>query len=507
MSRRFDEYDDPQAMDDVLHALRSLVAAHRDASTFASRLATEEQDVRHLLEEDPPECGAALPEVMREFEDRILSHSVPLEAGGVLGQSFMTSAIPSVVGETLATMLNVNVVTRAMAPAGTAVERCVARWLITLLAMPADSFGSFLPGGALSNLLGLSVARHAAFGDAVRETGMPAHQRGVIVCSDGAHYSIVTAANLLGIGKQNVVRVATNRRKEMEPEALRRALVERTSRGEKIVAVVATLGVTETGGFDPLQEIVEIAKQYGAHVHVDAAMGGGFAFASTGKVRLAGIERADTLVWDLHKTLPVPVACSLLVARDAGSMRRAFSHDARYLFGNDEEPEDGDGGLYTMLCSKRFHALALWVLWKTYGTRYFRRRADEAMELALWSAARIASTSGLRLAFEPVAPVVCFEIDEPSRAGAPRDRAGDDPVRRQGWIEGELMRRGIGRVGSASVSGRPHFRLVFTNPATTPEAVESLLGAIVALAAEYERRARGIRPAAASSLNPEAVRI
>lgn len=437
--------------------------------------------VSRFYEATAPMEGMGLKQALELFRDEVLSTSVKTWHPLFLNQMFPGASFPSIVGDMLASMMNPTMATWEMSPAGTVIERTVAMWMANILGMKEGSSGVFLPGGSLSNLLALTIARNTRLATECARVGVGALPvRGAILCSDSCHYSVSNAANILGIGAENVIKVASNDRNEMLFEDFLARLDECDERGLKPFAVVATMGITVTGGFDPLAKLGPICRERNIHLHVDAAFGGGIALTKSGKECLAGIEYADSVIWDAHKWLHVPLATTALLVPDPMVLKAVFSSNADYIYHPQDDDVDlaDDLGNYTILCGKRFEALRLWLLFKAFGEEHFRTMGERQMELTRGIAGIIAEHPDLSLSYEPRSPLVCFRYLPAEIANSDVDYL--DRLHRK--VREACKMEGRNLFNMARLKGRMHFRMVLVNPLTELHHLKEMLGDIERIA-------------------------
>ncbi len=445
---------------------------------------TKQEMVDAFFEAEPPQLGMGLENALKDFRERILSASVKTWHPLFLNQMFAGSSFAAIVGDLLISMMNPTLATWEMSPAGTVIERSAAQWMAHLLGMPKGSSGIFLPGGSMANLMALTVARNTRLGQDVGRVGLARlNERGVILCSEACHYSIANAANILGIGAEQVIKIATNHRNEMIFEAFLTALDDCAARGLKPFVVVATMGITVTGGFDPLDQLGPVCRERGIHLHVDAAFGGGVVLSESGRHALDGIQYADTVIWDAHKWLHVPLTSSVLLTPDPQILREVFSSNANYLFHRQDEGLDlaEDLGHFTALCGKRFEALRLWLLFKAYGEHYFRGLAEERMNTTRQFAQMIETSEDFELSFEPRSPIVCWRFRPEALRGA--DVAYMDALHRH--VRESCKREGIALFNMAPLKGELNFRAILVNPLTSASHLTRLLDDIRCRAERY----------------------
>ena len=150
----------------------------------------------------------------------------------------------------------------------------------------------------------------------------------------------------------------------MDPQALADALA---AERRPVMAVVATAGSTAVGAFDDLEAIADLCAERGIWLHVDGAHGASALLSPRHRQRVAGVGRADSLAWDPHKMLSLPLASGALLLRDERRLDAAFAQHAEYLF-HDRSERVYDQGVRSFQCSRRGDALKLWVAWQRHGT-------------------------------------------------------------------------------------------------------------------------------------------
>ncbi len=426
----------------------------------------DKQEIHDIFfREQPPKTGKPLQAVLQDFKDRIYDYSVRTWHPLFLNQMFSGAPYPAVVGDLLASMMNTTLATWEAAPVATLIERNLARWMAGVVGMAPGSSGIFVNGGSLSNLLALTVARNQKLGPGISQTGLKNHKQGVVLCSEAAHYSLLNAVNLLGIGIDNIVKVKTNGRGEMLVDDFAEKLKKLDS-SRRCFAAIATIGITVTGGIDPVSDILELCQERDIHLHVDAAFGGSMALSDRGKRYFRDIDQVDSVTWDAHKWLYVPLTCSALLVPDSAVLKDSFSSNAHYLFHPQEEnaPEATDDlGRYTIYCGKRFDSLKLWIWWHTMGTDALQKWVDDRLELTDKFYGLLNEHPDFTIPYKPVTPVCCFQYTPPGSRGMDKKRL--DQMHR--YIREEIKNQGLAFLNIAQLNNRCHFRTILVNPLTT----------------------------------------
>jgi len=309
-----------------------------------------EQDfLRTQLPEDP----VFVSEQVDFLLSKVVAQSVRTASPSFIGH--MTSALPYFMFPLAKIMmtLNQNVVKIETSKAFTPLERQVVGIIHRLVYSKDDEFyatwtqnfsqslGVFCSGGTIANVTGLWAARNRMLGAranfaGVQEVGLVAALRHygyddvAILVSKRGHYSLRKTADLLGLGRQQVHSVPINAEHRIDTAALRRMIAELKAKRIGILAIVGIAGATETGSVDPLDEMGGIASEHDIHYHVDAAWGGPTLFSERYRHLLKGIERADSVTFDAHKQLYVPVGAGIVVFKDPAALS-AVEHHANYI--------------------------------------------------------------------------------------------------------------------------------------------------------------------------------
>ncbi|MEM9116120.1 MAG: pyridoxal-dependent decarboxylase, partial [Myxococcota bacterium] len=355
----------------------------------------------------------------------------------------------------LASLLNQSMYTYRVAGPQVLLEEALIRHMSAFLGWN-NAGGSFAPGGSLSNLVAMVLARNAAFPE-TREDGLGG-QRPVLYVSTEAHYSIRKNANLIGLGRRAVREIPVDERGRMRPDLLAAAVAADSSEGRTPFMVVATAGTTVRGSFDRLDELASVTESEGLWLHVDGAYGGSLILSERSRGLLQGAGRAQSFTWDAHKLMGVPLTCSVLLVPERGLLEKNLSEEANYLFQDDLGQDPGHGSLQ---CGRRNDGLKLWAAWQRHGDRGLASRLDRCLDNAARCAERVRSTPELELVSHESLNV-CF---------TPRER-DPESVAKQLADEGQFM------VGTANVEGRQVIRWVAVNADVDDADVDAFVAAV-----------------------------
>ena len=238
----------------------------------------------------------------------------------------------SIVADALVALYNPQLATWSHSPAANEIERLTLRCLATALGFdPASTFANFTSGGAEANLSGVLAALTHRFRD-FGEVGVAGiKSRPVIYLTSESHHSFVKIARMTGIGTVALHQVETDERFILDGVKLEQHIRADLRDGWQPLLVVGTAGTTGAGLIDPLHQIADIAGRFGLWFHADAAWGGSAALSPRLKPAIAGIERADSVTWDAHKWLSVPMGAGMFFCRHPETIKRAFAISTSYM--------------------------------------------------------------------------------------------------------------------------------------------------------------------------------
>jgi aromatic-L-amino-acid decarboxylase len=361
------------------------------------------------------------------------------------------------------------------------VELQVLDWCKEMLGYPLGAGGLLTSGCSASNLIALAVARNAGAGFDVRGEGL-AGPRLTIYCSAEAHSSLTKAVELLGMGTRSLRRVPTDDLLRVDVAALAGMVAQDRDDGLLPICVVGVAGTTNTGSIDDLPGLADFCEREGLWFHVDGAFGAWAAIAPASRHMVAGMERADSLAFDLHKwmNLTYPVGCVLV--RDAQAQLRTFSLTPSYLAHG--EGERGLTGVdvpwlsdYGFELSRGFKALKVWMALKEHGVDKFGRVIQQNIDQARYLAGLVTATPELELALTVALNIVCFRYVRSGLDDAALDQLNKD-------IELELQERGIAVPSVSTIGGRTYLHVAVANHRSRREDFDLLVREVVRLGEE-----------------------
>ncbi len=415
-------------------------------------------ELRVALPARAPTLPEPLADALADFERQILPAVTHWNHPGFFAYFANSSTPPAILGELLAATLNVNGMLWKTGPAATELEIVVLDWLRQATGLPPGLFGVIQDTASSATLVALAAAREAVPGLDVRRRGMVGQARLRMYASEQAHSSVEKAGIVLGIGQDGLRKIPVDSAYRMDVAALRRAITEDREAGLTPFAVTATVGTTSTTSLDPVPAIAEVAEAAGIWLHVDAAYAGSAAIVPELRHVLDGCDRADSLVMNPHKWLFVPLDLSVLYTRRPEVVRAAFSILPDYLRTPEETvaPNLMD---YGVSLGRRFRALKLWLVMRTYGTDGLAARIREHVRLAQLFRSWVEDDDEWEVVAPSPLSVVCFRarfVADPEERDRRNERvmeavnaSGDAYLSHTRLKDRTVLRLAIGNVGTA----------------------------------------------------------
>ncbi|XP_058821927.1 acidic amino acid decarboxylase GADL1 [Topomyia yanbarensis] len=337
-------------------------------------------------------------EIERLIKD-ILHFSVKTGHKNFHNQLFAGVDPYGLVGSWITDALNTSQYTFEVGPVFTLIEDALIGKCLQLFGFK-DGDGVLSPGGSLSNMYAMVAARFNALPD-VKRTGLANQPVLVAFSSEEAHYSIKKAVHWLGIGIDNLVLVQTDARGRMIPDELDKSIQSVLRSGRKPFFVNTTGGTTVLGAFDPFHAVADICQKYKLWMHVDCCLGGTAILSPKHSHLLAGVERADSIAWNPHKTLGAPLQCSIFLLKHKGLLHQCNSANAAYLFQQDKFYDVSyDTGDKSVQCGRKVDAFKIWLMFKARGTIGLSESVDNAFDCAHFFTEQIKSKQGFRLVID-----------------------------------------------------------------------------------------------------------
>ena len=454
-----------------------------------------------------PEKPIFVSEQAQFLLDKLVSQSVHTASPSFVGH--MTSALPYFMLPLSKIMiaLNQNLVKTETSKAFTPLERqvlgmlhhlvygCEEAWYRQWMHDPHHALGAMCSGGTIANLTALWVARNQAFPPeggfrGVHREGLfralrfYGHEGAAVLISQRGHYSLTKAADVLGIGRDSLIPVATDADNRIDPDALRDRCLELQRQKIKVLSIVGIAGTTETGHVDPLETLADIAREFRAHFHVDAAWGGPTLFSRQHRHRLKGIEKADSVTIDAHKQLYTPQGAGMVLFRNPASVS-VIEHHAQYIIRKGSK----DLGSTTLEGSRPGMAMLIHSGLRIIGREGYEILIDQGIEKAQSFAAMIREHEDFELITEPELNILTYRycpartqdaLAQADKAAAERINASLNRITR--FIQKTQRERGKSFVSRTQLEPAQHnhspcvvFRVVLANPLTTHDILSDIL--------------------------------
>ena len=368
--------------------------------------------------------------------------------------------------ESVVAAMNQSLAVWEMSPVATAIDRDLMAGFKRLFKYPRSAEGSLVPGGAFANLTALLAARDALAPRASKNGR--AHI--AIIVGAQAHYSIARSAAILGLGRDAVFKVPLDAEFCTDVAQCDEVFASARKAGFRKFVLVGSAGSTPTGSFDDLRALSEIARKRRAWFHVDAAHGAGFAFSRRFRQRLRGLERADSLIFDPHKMMFMPLTAGGVLVREGARLAEPLQEGAPYLFGSKRRWPDL--GQLTIACSQRFDALKVWLVWRGYGSEIWDHLTTHVCDVTKAAFDYCVDSKILYPVHRPHSNIFCFQLRKRNR----------DSDRRHWAIKEELNESGFAYISSTVLDSRRVLRIVVMNPRTTAADICEVLGRVEQIA-------------------------
>jgi glutamate/tyrosine decarboxylase-like PLP-dependent enzyme len=468
-------------MDDFLEqherlgrAVAAIINEHA-ASLDSRRVASEATpaDLEKIFDEPFPEEGMGSEEILQRYVRDVLAHAMQVPSPRYFGQFNPTPLPIGVWADALTSSLNQNAGAWRNGPTSALIEARVLRWLCELVGYGSRSFGVLASGGTEANLIALKCARDHAHQQAVNDGLRSAPGDLVVYASEQVHFSVERSLDILGLGRKSLRKIETDETFHIRPDLLRQAIDSDRAAGRVPCCVIGIAGTTSTGVIDPLEELHHIAREEGCWYHVDGAYGGTLAFSEQHRVKLKGIELADSITFDPHKWMFVPFACGAVLVREGGRiLRDAFDITPEYL----NEDRGGadvefDFFRYGQMGTRRFNSLKLWMALKFMGRRGYAETIERQIALTHQLGRQIDAAKYFERVGEIETAVVCFKFTPEGFSGL--DGTAQD--RLQMKLQQQIERGGEAWITTTVLKGRRALRVNINSFLTRQRHVDDLV--------------------------------
>ncbi|EJL75884.1 pyridoxal phosphate-dependent decarboxylase family protein [Chryseobacterium populi] len=415
-------------------------------------------------------------ELLSEVDDIYVKHATAFHLPQYVAHLNCPIVIPALAGEILVSAINSSQDTYDQSAGGTFMERKLIDWTAEKLGYnPDESDGVFTAGGSQSNLMGLVMMRDCfsqkKLNHNIKLDGLPSEAgRFRIFISDKAHFSNQKNASIMGLGEKSIVKVPTDKRFRMDITLLKKYMKREILMGNIPIGIIATAGTTDFGNIDPLEDIANIAEQHNIWMHVDAAYGCALLLSDKYRHLLNGIERADSVTIDYHKSFFQPISSSAFIVKNKRELR-ILKHHADYLNPEEMDEEEIPAQINKSIIqsTRRFDALKLWFTLRMMGQEQLAEYTDRVIDLTKDIAEMITEDPQFELLSDTDLSVLVFRY---MRSDIKDLNALNQFIKMKLFYSGEIL------VASTKVDGNLYLKFTFLNPITTTEDVHQILNKI-----------------------------
>lgn len=412
-------------------------------------------------------------ELLDEVDNIYVKHATAFHLPQYVAHLNCPIVIPALVGEILVSAINSSQDTYDQSAGGTFIERKLINWTANQIGYDAnDSDGVFTAGGSQSNLMGLIMMRDSfsqkKYNHNVKIDGLP-HKADCfrIFVSEKSHFSNLKNASIIGLGEKCMIKIPTDERFRMDVSLLKKYIIREEKMGNIPIGIVATAGTTDFGNIDPLNDIANIAEHYNIWMHVDAAYGCALLLSQKYRDLLKGIERADSVTIDYHKSFFQPISSSSFIVKDKKELH-ILKHHADYLNPEEMDEEEIPAQINKSVTqsTRRFDALKLWFTLRMMGREQLAEYTDTIIDLAKDTAKIISKDPDFELLSDSDLSVLVFRY---IRLDINDTDALNQYIKMKLFYSGEIM------VASTKVNGKFYLKFTLLNPITTTEDIHQIL--------------------------------
>jgi aromatic-L-amino-acid decarboxylase len=383
---------------------------HKNLRDRPVRAQTAPGDVAALLEHSAPETPQSMEEIMADFERVVMPGMTHWQHPRFFAYFPANAAPPSMLAEMLVSTIAAQCMLWQTSPAATEMETVMLDWLRQAIGLPSGFSGVIQDSASSATLAAVLTMRERALNWQGNRSGLSGGPRLRIYCSAEVHTSVDRAIWVAGIGQDNLVRIPIGGiHRGMDPAALRAAIEADIAAGHLPAGVIACTGGTGTGACDDLTAVLAVAKEFNLYSHVDAAWAGAGMICPEFRALWAGIEGADSLVFNPHKWLGAQFDCSAHFLADPASLVKTLSIQPEYL-----KTHGRDGVInyseWSLPLGRRFRALKLWFLLRSYGLEALRQRLRNHVAWAEGLADQLSQHPQFEIVTAPVLSLFTFRL-------------------------------------------------------------------------------------------------
>ncbi|MGW8314438.1 MAG: pyridoxal phosphate-dependent decarboxylase family protein [Bacteroidales bacterium] len=365
-------------------------------------------EIYRQIPEKPPLSSESLDAMLMDLEKVILPGMTHWQHPNFHAYFPANNSVESILAEFITSAMGAQCMIWDTSPAAAELEQRMMEWLRDATGLPSGWEGVIQDSASSATLAALITAREVKTGYTSNAEGVPGNLR--VYGSTETHSSVEKAVGVAGLGRNNFVKVATDDRMRMDTAALEKRIREDLQQGFVPCAVVATIGTTGTLAVDPLEAIGGICRKYDLWLHVDAAYAGTALMMPEYRWMIRGAEQVDSFVFNPHKWMFTNFDCSAYFVKDADALIRSFEILPEYLK-TSSRGSVNDYRDWGIQLGRRFRALKLWFVIRSYGMEGIREKLEHHLELNRYFAEELRKIPGMVVPLEPFLNVTCFRYD------------------------------------------------------------------------------------------------
>ena len=438
-------------------------------------------ELKKIVRQDSilPEHGLGWDKVFEITKEKVLPNLLRTPSTEYMPHLHGPSLLETIAAETIISTFNQSMDSWDQSPVATEIEVETIRHLCKLYGYDeAKADGVFTSGGSQSNQTALLLARdwycnkHLNYD--VKKYGLDEKCSKLrMYTSEISHFSMEKSCHIMGLGYKSVVKVPVDSRKKMDVTALRSLIEEDIKAGNIPFLIVATVGTTDFGSIDPLEELSQLAKKHNMWLHADAAYGSGVIISEKYRDRVKGLSLCDSITVDFHKMFLMPISCSAVLLKD-GTTFEALTIHADYL-NREEDEDDGYTNLVdkSMQTTRRFDALKVWMSFQTRGCDGWSKIITTSMDNAAYLYRILREDSDFAVITEPEISSVVFRYKGSSPVDADEETGLKlDEINKK--VRRTLIHEHGTIIGQTVSNGRVCLKFTLLNPRITHQKLDEL---------------------------------
>ena len=422
-------------------------------------------DIFNKIPDKPPEHGEPFGDLMRDLDEIIMPGITHWQNPNFFAYFPANTSPPSILAEMIISTLGAQCMIWETSPAAAELEEKMMIWLRDMIGLPAGFEGVIQDSASTATLAAVLTAREKISGFSINTEGAKHSGTLRIYCSDQTHSSVEKAVKISGIGRKNLVKIPVRDDFSMNPEILNAEITSDIKNGFIPCCVVATLGTTGTTAIDPLRAIGKICQENGIWLHVDAAMAGTALILPEFQWMLDGREFIDSFVFNPHKWMFTNFDCTAYFVKDAATLIKTFEILPEYLKTR-TRGKVNDYRDWGVPLGRRFRALKLWSVIRSYGTEGLREKIRNHINIASQLAVMISKEPDFEILAPVVISLVCFRF-KPAGYNEEQVNALNEKLNHLLNDSGKIY------LSHTVLKGRYTLRMVTAQTNVTPEHVEN----------------------------------